>query len=149
MANGAEEPVFVDSNILIYASISTSQLHLSCKRTINELVANGCELWVSRQVIREFLSVMTRDDYYLASMPRSKVLALAAEFRRFFRLAEESEAVTDRLLQILNDFKVSGKRVHDANIVATMLVCGVRRLVTSNARDFAPFAELIDLIGVS
>jgi predicted nucleic acid-binding protein len=92
---------------------------------------------------------MTRDDYYLASMPRSKVLALAAEFRRFFRLAEESEAVTDRLLQILNDFKVSGKRVHDANIVATMLVCGVRRLVTSNARDFAPFAELIDLIGVS
>lgn len=33
----------------------------------------------------------------------------------------------------------SGKRIHDANLVATMRAHGLVRLRTNNAGDFAPF----------
>jgi predicted nucleic acid-binding protein len=39
----------------------------------------------------------------------------------------------------------SGRQVHDANVVATMLEHGVRRLLTFNAADFRRFARIIDI----
>jgi len=39
-----------------------------------------------------------------------------------------------------------GRRIHDANIVATMLVYGVRRLLTNNTDDFVRFAAFIDVL---
>ena len=37
--------------------------------------------------------------------------------------------------------------MHDANIVATMLAHGERRLLTFNGGDFRRYGERIDLIG--
>jgi predicted nucleic acid-binding protein len=39
-----------------------------------------------------------------------------------------------------------GKQVHDANIVATMLVYGIPKLLTHNTTDFARFSELITVL---
>jgi len=39
----------------------------------------------------------------------------------------------------------SGRQVHDANVVATMLEHGIRRLLTFNAADFRRFARIIDI----
>jgi len=38
-----------------------------------------------------------------------------------------------------------GKQVHDANLVATMLVHGVTRLLTFNVADFRRFGAVIAL----
>ena len=35
-----------------------------------------------------------------------------------------------------------GKRIHDANIVATMAVHGIHILLTQNGADFAPFNDI-------
>ena len=45
-------------------------------------------------------------------------------------------------------YGLHGKRLHDANIVATMSIHGIRTLVTQNPGDFAPFDE-IDLVTVA
>lgn len=37
----------------------------------------------------------------------------------------------------------AGKQVHDANVVATMLVHGVQTLVTMNVCDFSRFGDLV------
>ena len=41
--------------------------------------------------------------------------------------------------------RATGRQVHDANIVATMPDCGVRRLLTFNVMDFQRFALLIEI----
>jgi len=43
----------------------------------------------------------------------------------------------------MQELHIGGKQVHDANIVATMLVYGIPRLLTANPSDFARFAHLL------
>jgi predicted nucleic acid-binding protein len=71
-----------------------------------------------------------------------------ADIRRFqslFEVAHDDDLVVERLLQLLVDYPGSGKQVHDANLVATMLVHGVTGLLTYNAKDFQRFARLVEL----
>ena len=41
---------------------------------------------------------------------------------------------------------LAGKQVHDANIVATMLAHGRRRLATFNVKDFIRFGDRIEIV---
>ena len=54
--------------------------------------------------------------------------------------------VTDLLLDLCRSVPGGGKRIHDANIVATMLAYGERRLLTLNATDFRRYEDRIDLV---
>ena len=51
----------------------------------------------------------------------------------------------DRLLQILVAHSTTGRRVHDANSVATMLDYDLRCLLTFNLVDFRRFTRLITI----
>ena len=52
----------------------------------------------------------------------------------------------DQLPTLLRTIPGADRRVHDSNIVATMLVHGVSRLLTHNVGDFTRFAGLITLV---
>ena len=45
-----------------------------------------------------------------------------------------------------NEVPVAGKQIHDANIAATMLAHGERRLLTMNIKDFRRYGERIELV---
>ena len=60
-------------------------------------------------------------------------------------LAEDSK-VADRLLGLLADVECRDKQVHDANLVATMLVHGIGAVVTMNLEAFARFERHVSLI---
>ena len=62
-------------------------------------------------------------------------------------LAEDAK-VADRLAELLEESKSSGKQVHDANVVATMLVHGVDLVVTLNTGDFARFSQHVQVSGL-
>jgi predicted nucleic acid-binding protein len=47
--------------------------------------------------------------------------------------------------RLVRDHQVSGRQVHDAHLVATMLVHGITHILTFNGQDFARYAE-IDVI---
>lgn len=76
-------------------------------------------------------------------------MSMAVERARFFaqrfRLAEDGPRVRVRLLTLLATYPISGKQVHDANLVATMLVYGITRLLTFNVADFRRFADVITI----
>ena len=74
------------------------------------------------------------------------LLANVAGIRARCRLVDETVAVVDELARLLTAVPSAYRRVHDANIVATMLVWGVPRLLTNNLRDFARYAHLITVI---
>lgn len=54
--------------------------------------------------------------------------------------------MTARLLALLAEIPTHGRRSHDANIVATMLVYGAGRLLTHNVEDFVRFAAVIEVL---
>ena len=49
----------------------------------------------------------------------------------------------------MGSYPIGGKQVHDANIVATMLVYGIPCLLTHNARDFERFGDMVTVEGIA
>lgn len=137
---------FVDTNVLVYAASSGAPLHQRASEELRRRHESGQDLWISRQVLREYLATLSRAQTF--AKPRS-ARELASDIRYFlshFRLAEEGPAVTEKLLELIEEVEIGGKQVHDANVVATMLVQGIPALLTHNTRDFARFSPLIQVI---
>jgi predicted nucleic acid-binding protein len=76
------------------------------------------------------------------------VLEQIGQFTERFEVADDTSAVTERLLQLLANYKLGGKQVHDANIVATMQAYGIPALLTHNTKDFERFGEVIRIEGI-
>jgi hypothetical protein len=60
-------------------------------------------------------------------------------------LAEDAR-VADRSQGLLTDVECSGKQVHDANVVITMLAHSVGTVVTMNLADLARFERYVSLV---
>jgi predicted nucleic acid-binding protein len=146
MTTGAADPTFIDTNILVFASAITAPFHALARQAILALEAVGVELWVSRQVLREYLATFTRPQTYTAPRPVPFLVSDVRSFERRFRVAEDRPEVTTNLLSLLDQIAVGGKQVHDANIVATMQAYGIPRLLTNNDADFARYAGLITVV---
>jgi predicted nucleic acid-binding protein len=146
----AAKAIFLDTNVLVYATqvgrggTSTSQ-HGAAERALQRLQRSGARLWVSRQVLREYLAVVTRPQGQSPALPMHEAVTDVRRFVSLFALAEDGPGTTDRLLDLLQRFPSAGRQVHDANIVATMLSHGLQRLLTFNTTDFVRFASVIDL----
>ncbi len=141
----AADPVFVDTNVLVYATRSSAAQYALAHSTLTRLEAEGSTLWISHQVLREYLAAVALPQATAASLPMATAIADIRRFRAAFQITDERPGVLDRLLQILSTHRCSGRQVHDANIVATMLDHGIRRLLTFNLPDFRRFAQIIDL----
>lgn len=144
-AVAAPDPVFVDTNVLVYAAIASSPFFAEAFGQLDAFRRAGVELWVSRQVLREYLATLSRPQPFAPPLPAPALIADIRRFESQFRIAEDGPAVTANLLTLLSTIPVGGKQVHDANIVATMQTHGLRRLLTHNTADFVRFAALIQV----
>ncbi len=140
------EPVFLDTNVLLSATAERRLNHARARLVLAEWPNRGVVLYTSGQILREYLAVATRpaDANGLALQPAVAVGNVRALGDRL-RLLPEDEPVARRLAELVERFGCAGRQVHDANLVATMLVHGVPRLLTQNAPDFARFGELIEV----
>lgn len=142
----AGSPVFLDTNVLVYANIQSFPLHSIALRAIQTLTDNRSQLWISRQILREYIATVSRPQAYSTTQPIEIIIAQVQYFETHFEIAEDGPAVTAQLLQLLAQIPTGGKQIHDANIVATMLTAGVQALLTHNVRDFERFSDLITVI---
>lgn len=147
MAMTAADPLFVDTNVLVYANVLEAPLHERALGAIYAAQQAGRPLWISRQVIREYLMVMTRPQAF-ENLPRTTVLEQVERFVAHFQVADETPAVTTHLLALMETYAIGGKQVHDANLVASMQAHGIRCLLTHNTEDFQRFADMIILEGI-
>lgn len=141
----AAEPEFIDTNVLVYASRKRSPLYSRAVESLRRAQNSGSSLWLSRQILREYLAVVTRPE---PSQPALSIADATADVERFlsaFNVAEDVPQVTRTLLDLLAQYPSGGRQIHDVNIVATMLAHGITRLATFNGSDFRRFAGLIDL----
>jgi predicted nucleic acid-binding protein len=149
MATTNAEPIFIDTNALIRANIATAPLHNEALAAVQGFESAGVSLWVSRQVLREYLATMSRPQPYTTNPIQTQILvAQVRAFESRFSVAEESPQVTTNLLSLMEKFQVGGKQVHDANIVAVMQAYNIKKLFTHNVTDFSRYASLISIIGL-
>jgi predicted nucleic acid-binding protein len=146
MATAIASPVFIDTNVLVFAHSALAPLHTEALSTLQNFFGAGAELWVSRQIFREYLAGMTRPGAFTGAAPLASLLTDIQSFEAQFHVAEDGPAVTAQLLTLLSQVSCGGKQVHDANIVATMLAHGVPNLLTNNPGDFARFAPYITVV---
>lgn len=139
---------FVDTNILLRATITQFPLHEQAKQLVNDQIDSAVELWISRQVIREYIVQATRPQSFMRPMTIEQVEAQTTGIRALFHIADETEAVTDQLLELLKAYPTQGKLIHDANIVATMLVNQIDTLLTLNIADFKRFEDKIKIVTI-
>ena len=148
MATMDDNPLFIDTNILVYANVIETPFHEQALAAINTAYEAGRTIWISRQVIREYLVTLTRPQVF-ENLPRTTVLEQVDQFIERFQVADDTAAVSEQLVKLMHDFKIGGKQVHDANIVASMLAYDVPCLLTHNVKDFQRFREVIRIEGVN
>ena len=146
MATMAAESAFIDTNVLVYASQRTSAYHQRGIVCLRVAAQGGQELWISRQILREYLATVSRPQRDHPALPMHEAMADVERFERDFNIAEDGPGVFARLRCLLASVPTAGKQVHDANIAATMLGHGLTRLLTFNAADFRRFEPQIEVV---
>ena len=138
--------MFLDTNLFIAARFDAAPAHAVARAALNRAERSGEVLRISRQVLREYLALATRPQTWSAPLPMSRALADLSWMEEAYEVLEDGPHVMDLLTRLCRDIPTGGKQVHDANIVATMLAYGERRLLTFNVRDVRRFAARIEVV---
>ncbi|MCP3869802.1 MAG: PIN domain-containing protein [Gammaproteobacteria bacterium] len=142
-----DKALFVDTNVLVYANVIETPFHEQALAVVNAAHQAGRTIWISRQVIREYLVTMTRPQAF-ENLPKNTVIEQVDQFIERFQVADDTTAVTGQLVKLMGNFQIGGKQVHDANIVATMLAYGIPSLLTHNVKDFQRVGKMIRIEGI-
>ena len=60
MKTAASNRLFVDTNVLVYASVLPAPLHEVAVQALHRQQTVGTETWISRQILREWMATVTR-----------------------------------------------------------------------------------------
>ena len=138
--------MFIDTNILVYARIPGAPDHDMARAWLDRIFRELEPMRISRQVVREYVAALTRPQTWSDPLTQHEILEDVNRLTRDFDILEDGPKVTQEWVGLLRDFTVGGKQIHDANIVATMLAHGERRLLTFNAGDFRRYGNRIELM---
>ena len=138
--------MFVDTNVLVRAHMDGAPYHHVAQSRLALELRSGEEVCISRQIMREYLAVVTRPQTWSPPLSMTDALDNMRWMMNTFKILSDGPAVTNMLMVLCRQIPVGGRQVHDANIVATMLAQGERRLLTFNPRDFRRYGERIELV---
>ena len=129
--------ILADTNILLRRTQPDHPGHLSAVESVAGLLAAGEAICFTLQNISEFWNVATRP-VANNGLGFSVALALAEveKIERFLTFLPDSQAVYVEWKQLVVRHGVLGSKVHDAKLVATMSIHGIRRILTFNIDDF-------------
>lgn len=134
---------FIDTNVLLIATDDTRKQHLEVKQLFGKIIQAGFHLAFCGQVIREYLVVATRpvDVNGFGLFPGDAVHNIM-EFQKLILTYDEKKTTSEFLQHLVIKYQLKGKRIHDANIVATMITHGIKYLITDNSIDFKCFDDI-------
>lgn len=140
---------FADTNIVLRLLNDKLPLYASVEQLIRLTRNEGYELWISRQVIRKYLVQVTRPGFLETPLSVEQVRNHVRTLKTLFKIADETDAVTTKLIDLLEEVPVGGKQIHDANIVATMLTYEIDTLLTINLADLKRFSSKVTIISLT
>ena len=132
----------VDTTVLIHLEIKESPEHARSHEWLRREVLNGGEvLAVVPQILAEFVHVVTDPNRFQSPLSMENAIEKArfwwnaAEVRRIYPTAES----TTIFLDWMHTHRLGRKRLLDTQLAAAFHSAGVRKVVTSNLRDFSIF----------
>ena len=129
--------ILADTNILLRRTQPDHPSHALAVESVARLLAAAEPVYFTLQNMSEFWNVATRPAAN-NGLGFSVALALGemAEIERFLTVLPDSPAVDGEWKRLVVQHGVLGSKVHDARLVATMNVHGIRRILTFNTEDF-------------
>lgn len=140
--------VFLDTNILLRMILTQMNQHPEVDTLVKRTIHEGAELWISGQVIREFIVQATHPRTLIEPLTIEQVIAQIDAIKPLVQIADETSAVRDQLLELFRTYPTQGKQIHDANIVATMLAYDIDTLLTLNVDDMKRFDGVIRIVSL-
>ena len=132
-----------DTNILLRLADTPSPQNATAARAVGNLFRERHEVFITAQNIIEFWAVATRPREsngfgWTCEHARVEVRAL----REKFPLLLEGPEIFAQWIALVETLPVTGKRAHDARLVAVLKTHGVNHLLTFNGGDFALFKDI-------
>ena len=140
--------MFVDTNVLVNARFEEAVDHHRARTRLVRSSHDHEPMRISRQIIREYLATGTRPQIWSVPLTLDQALYDVNRMLNTYEMLEDGPEVTETLLALLQEIPAGGQQIHDANIVATMLAHGERRLLTFNTADFRRYGDRIELVAV-
>ena len=133
----------VDTNVLVYAEITSSPHHETARAVLRALAEGRAPWAIPWPCVYEFLRVVTHPRVYHPPVPAARALAdlQAILSSPSLVLLSETSRHADMCLTVVHASGASGNLMHDAHIAALCLEHGVSELVTGD-RDFGRFSGL-------
>jgi predicted nucleic acid-binding protein len=131
-------PVLVDTGILLRAFVPADPDCGTIRSALHQLRRENEDLVTTFQNVAEFWNVSTRPATARGGygVPVKMVKARVQFIERLGRRVIENDDVYREWKRLVARYDVKGVAVHDARLVATMLVHGIGRVLTGNDRDF-------------
>ncbi|MEH2374243.1 type II toxin-antitoxin system VapC family toxin [Nostoc sp.] len=136
-------PYLVDTNVLLRSVDLNHPMNLDAAKAISMLSSRGEQLYIVPQNLIEFWNVYTRPTER-NGLGRS-VVETQAEVNRLkvlFPLLLDTQAIYQEWERLVVAYEIRGVNVHDARLVAAMLVHGLAHILTFNISDFARYSEV-------
>jgi len=134
--------IFLDTNILIYHTFKKfdKEKHLATKELFVYLVENSYKIFISTQIIREFYAISTNSKFFDIPLSVDEAILKIDEFQNSFIVLEES--YVEKLKLLCRRYKITKQKIHDTNIVATMIENEIETIASFNRKDFIGFNEI-------
>jgi predicted nucleic acid-binding protein len=134
----------LDCNILVQLAIADHPSNANTVAKVRSEVAAGEKFVFAPLVATEFLHVVTDERRISPPLTMADAIAWLQSFvlNSGVSLVFPSEASFNQTLEWMRKYNLGRKRILDTHLAAILHTNGVSRLLTSNGRDFAIFAEL-------
>ena len=135
--------VLVDTNILLRSVEPLHPQHAIAVEAVSRLLAESTPVYFTLQNIAEFWNVATRPiENNGLGFSILSTLDEVEKIERLLTLLPDTPAVYAEWKRIIVEHGVSGVKVHDARLVATMKTHGVRSILTFDVDDFRRYSGI-------
>jgi predicted nucleic acid-binding protein len=134
----------VDTNVFLRLVPKNDPLRNTALHALEKLRRSNEDLLYTTQLLAEFLTVCTRPatargGYGLSFQEAERKIRV---IERFCRLIPDSLATHVEWRRLIAAYSVKGVEVHDARLVASMVVHRVTQILTFDVDDFKRYQEI-------
>ena len=139
-----EYKIFLDTNILVHASLEDyeKEKYKVCSEILKNLINSNSQIFISTQILREFFAVVTNKKYMKNPLSVIDANNQIRFFQSNLNVLSVTEDVINHLLKLTEKYNITGQKVHDTTITATMIEYSLTEILTYNKLDFDVFNEI-------
>lgn len=132
--------VLLDTNVLLRLAVVSHPTHTEAVAAVYRIRQRGDQPAIVPQVLYEYWVVATRPTSQNGlGLSTAEARLAIDEFLKSIALLRDERGIFTNWLADVTNLAISGKRAHDARLVAAMQRHGLQQIVTFNKSDFAGF----------